>query len=135
MKLAVQKDDFPGALKCLDLQLQKTPHHVPSLYTRANLNRFLGKTEEALADIKIAVQFNDPSESEIFASTLWLHGAQLYALQEDWENALVWYGRAYDAAVKDNPDRLKEIAGEYAPLLLKAGREEDALRIVKESGL
>ena len=111
------ENDEAKALDLVDSQLLETPDNVNALLLRVRLLRHKEEYAFALSDINRAIKVNKPRKSGTSNSYLYWWKGYVYMDMDEDKKAAECFAEAYRLARKDNPDKLQEIAFDYAQSL------------------
>ncbi|MCF7859406.1 MAG: tetratricopeptide repeat protein [Candidatus Cloacimonetes bacterium] len=110
-----QGGSFENAIKVLDSQLKLDPTNYKYVnYKSIILKKYLDRTDEAIVEL---IKYNNAKRSFKVEKKI----ASYYYDLEDYENALVWYKKAYQQ--KQDATVIKNIAAIY----IKLGQNSDAI--------
>ncbi len=110
-----QGEKFEEAIKILDRQLKLDPTNYTLInYKSIILKKYLGRVDEAIVVLK---KYNTTKRSFKVEKKI----ASYYSGLEDYENAVIWYHKAYEQ--KKDATVIKNIAALY----LKLGKNSEAI--------
>ena len=112
-----EERDEAKALELLNRQLRETPDNVDALLLRVNLLRRKEDYAAALSDINHALRVNKPKKSGTPTSVLYWWKGHLYDDMAETRKASACFAEAWRLAKKDNRDKLRDIAFDYAQSL------------------
>ena len=127
-----EENDEAKALELVNKQLRETPDNVDALILRTRLLRRKGERADALQTINHTIKVNNPKKSGTAMSTLYWWKAFLYDDMSDYENATVYYKKAYELSKKDDKENRQDIGFRYAQSLYYQDKLDEADAVYRE---
>lgn len=118
--------DEEKALELTNKQLEQTPDNVDALILKTRLLRYKKELGAAFRTINHAIEVNKPKKSGVPNSALYWWKAFIYNDLHDYDNASVWFKKAYDLSRKDDKANRNSIAFDYAQCLYHQKKPEAA---------